>query len=100
MNRNTGSLIAAPPNPMPGRRRFRPSRSDVELLALDLPRTLHDEAEAGRDVFPEQVVDHSIGLQLVGDADPERLAPARIERGGLEILRRHLSQTLEPGDVR
>src|SRR6185295_2321648 len=100
MKRNVSRLIAGSRNTGADGQGRRPTRSDVELLALDLARPLHDELEPRRDVLAEKVVDHPVGLELVHDAHPERLPAPRVQGRGLEIRGRHLSQTLEPGDVR
>src|SRR5450631_1102822 len=56
-----------------------PPNSDVELLASNLARALHDELEAGAHVSSEQVVDDAVRFQLIGDGHPETGPMFRVE---------------------
>src|SRR5438094_4681638 len=84
----------------PSRTPAQRSRLDVQLLHL--ARALHDEPEAGAHVLAEQIVDGPFRLQscMLRNGDLERDPAPRIEGGGLQLLRRHLAEALEPHDVR
>src|SRR5438552_4543351 len=77
-------------------------RSCLNIQLLYLARALHDEPEAGADVLAEQIVDGPFRLQscMLRNGDLERDPAPRIEGGGLQLLRRHLAEALEPHDVR
>src|SRR5687767_10524305 len=74
-------------------------RSTLNVQLLRFFGALHDEPEAGRGILPHQLVDDTIGHDLVADLHAQEAARPRVQRRLPEHLRHHLAEALEARDL-
>src|SRR5262245_32759602 len=73
------------------------SRLHVKLLRIF--RSLHDETEPGRCIFPHQLVDNAIGHDLIRNFHPLQPSRSRVQRGLPQHLGHHFAEALESRDL-
>src|SRR5438552_11091016 len=77
-----------------------PWRSYVQFFCHREGRRIHDEPVAMPRLFSEQLNEDLVRLQVRVDAHLQKRAVAEVERCLGELLRVHLTQSLEAGNLR